>query len=265
MTGPLKKARLLITASLIFAVSAALIFAGNAPEQPQNYKPQFYPFDKGEKATYNGSWLGIPLASAEIRMQPVVVNGKKFYQVKVQARTWRYLDLIWKMRDTIESTFDAETLHPNRFVFRQRENKKKNDTVAVVDPTTKKWTVDRKENNKPKNFEFTSSFAYDPISATYLARSVDFKVGDRLRLEVFGGKSRYLVTFDVAGKERISVKGGEIEAYKVIPQVRDLSKTGYAGRMRQATIWITADEKRTPIRIQSQVFIGSVTIEMEQG
>ena len=253
----------LVAIALIFAVSA-LCLAGDAPEQPQNYKPHFYPFDKGEKVTYNGSWLGIPLASAEIQMQPIQLNGKKFYQVKVQARTWRYLDLIWKMRDTIESTFDAETLHPNRFVFRQRENKKKNDTVAVVDPATKKWTVDRKENNKPKNFEFTSSLAYDPISATYLARSVEFKVGDKLRLEVFGGKSRYLVTFDVVGKERISVKKGEVEAYKIIPQVKDLSATGYAGRMRQATIWITADEKRTPIRIQSQVFIGSVNIEMEQ-
>ena len=121
------------------------------------------------------------------------------------------------------------------------------------------------ESIKTPVFTATSSLAYDPISATYLARSVDFKVGDKLRLEVFGGKSRYLVTFDVVGKERISVKKGEVEAYKIIPQVKDLSATGYAGRMRQATIWITADEKRTPIRIQSQVFIGSVNIEMEQG
>ena len=236
--------------------------AADRQEPLQNYTPRFHPFDGGEKAVYHVSWLGIPVASAEIEMQPVVLDGKKFFQVTVQAQSWRYLDLIFKMRDTVESTFDADTLHPRRFFFRQRENRKVIDTTAVVDPATNKWVVHRQEGNKPKNFEFTSPYTLDPISATYLARSLDFKVGERLRLEVFGGKSRYLVTFDVVGRERVSVKKGQFDAYKVVPQVSDLSKSGYAKRVRQATVWITADENRVPIKMSSQVFIGSVNIEL---
>lgn len=252
---------------LLFAISLCFAWglAADGQEPLQNYKPRFRPFDGSEKAVYQASWLGIPVASAEIEMQPVLLDGKKSYQVTVQAQSWRYLDLIFKMRDTVESTFDAETLHPRRFFFRQRENRKMIDTTAVIDSATNKWVVHRQEGKKRKDFEFVSPYTLDPISAVYLARTLDFKVGDRLRLEVFGGKSRYLVTLHVVMRERISVKKGEFDTYKVVPQVVDLSKSGYAKRVRQAAVWITADEKRSPVKLMSQVFIGSVSIELVEG
>jgi len=261
--------RAAILSSLFFLISISLLSARGAAsdsqEPLQNYQPRFRPFDGGEKAVYQASWLGIPVASAEIEMRPVVLDGKKFYQVTVQAQSWRYLDLIFKMRDTVESLFDADTLHPRRFFFRQRENRKRIDTTAVVDSAANRWVVHRWEGKKLKNFEFVSPYTLDPISASYLSRSLDFKVGDRLRLEVFGGKSRYLVTLDVVARERIWAGKGEIEAYKIVPQLSDLSRTGYAGRVRQATVWISADEKRTPLKIVSQVFIGSISIEIIEG
>ena len=231
---------------------------GKIPE----IRPPLHLSNGGEKATYRASWNGIPLASAEIHAALQVIGGKKFYEVKIQAETWRYLELIWKMRDSIESVFDADTFQPHRFTFRQRENRKKIDTTALFDPGNKKWTVRRQDGKKLREFDFVSQRTFDPISAAYLARSLDFKVGDKLEMEVFGGKSRYLLTLDVIGKEPISTRVGDFEAYKVIPRVTNLTKEGYAGRVREATAWISADEKRRPLRITSQVFIGSVSIEM---
>lgn len=266
MSRSLKKnLRVVLLLSVFFSSILGLAADSPPPEGPpsyRNYTPRFRPFDGGEKAVYHASWMGVPVASAEIEMKPVTLDGKKHYQATVKAESWRYLDLIFKMRDTIESTFDAETFHPRRFSFIQRENKKANDTTAEVDPATHKWTVRRKENKKKKDFEFESPYALDTVSAVYLARSLDLKVGDNFRLEVFGGKSRYMVTLDVVGKERVTVKGKEYEAYKIIPKIADLSKTGYAKRVRQATAWITADEKRLPIKMSAQVFVGSVNIEM---
>jgi hypothetical protein len=193
-----------------------------------------------------------------------MLDGKKFYHVSIKAESWPYLDFIFKMRDKIESTFDAETLHPRRFFFSQRENKKVIDTTAEIDPATHKWVVRRKEGKRRKDFEFVSPYALDTVSAVYLARSLDLKVGDHFRLEVFGGKSRYLVTLDVVGRERVRTSQGEFDAYKIVPKVSDLSKAGYAQRIREATMWITADAKRLPIKMSTQVFVGSVVIEMSE-
>ncbi len=88
------------------------------------------------------------------------------------------------MRDVIESIFEAKTLYPRSFIFRQRENRKKIDTTAYFDPASKKWVVHRQQGYNIKDYEFISQHTLDPISAVYLARSLDFKVGDTLRMEV---------------------------------------------------------------------------------
>ena len=243
---------------------STFVFAAETQPPLKNYTPRYRPFDGGERAVYEASWLGVPVATARIDMRPTTLDGKKHYHAIVKAESWHGLDMIFKMRDTIESTFDAETLHPRRFSFIQRENKKVIDTNAEVDPATHKWDVKRKEGKKRKDFEFDSPYTLDTISAVYLARSLDFKVGDTFRLEVFGGKSRYLVTLDVVGKESVSVRRKQYEAFKIIPKVTDMSKTGYAKRVRQATAWITADSKRLPIKMSTQVFVGSVNIELTE-
>ncbi len=249
--------------ALIFAF---LVHAGGLlvgpPDGPQRYQPHFYPFDGGENIKYQASWFGIPVASAEIRADPKFIDGKKFYHVQIQTRTLKYLDPIWKMRDSIESVFEAETLQTRRFVFRQRENRKRIETTASFDPRGQKWMVHREQGAKVNDYEFVSHFTLDPVSAVYLARSLDFKIGDTLRLDVFGGKSRYLIVLDIIGQERITLKTVDFDAYKIVPRVFNLTPSGYAERVRQATVWISVDEKRRPLKIVSEVFIGSVNIEL---
>ncbi len=72
------------------------------------------------------------------------------------------------------------------------------------------------------------------------------------------------MTLEVVGKERITVRRKEYEAFKIVPKVADLSKSGYAKRVRQATAWITADEQRLPVKMSTQVFVGSVQIELAE-
>lgn len=236
--------------------------SGTAPPDPPQTRPGFQRFDKDETVEYVASWNGIPLASAKIQAAPAVVDGKSLYEVKVLAQTWSYLDLIWKMRDTVESLFDAGSAHPRRFIFRQRENRRSVDTTANFDPGAQKWIVRRQNGNKVQNSEFIAPRTFDPISATYWARTLDFKVGDSIQLEVFGGKSFYRVILNVVGREKVSVKAGEFDTYKIVPQVFNLSKSGLAEKVREATVWISADEARMPVRINSKVTIGSVNIDM---
>ena len=83
------------------------------PEKVPVYQPKHYPFDGGERAVYKASWNGIPVATAEISTTSQMIDGKKFYNVRVEAKTSAALDLIWKMRDTITSTIEAKALAPH--------------------------------------------------------------------------------------------------------------------------------------------------------
>ncbi|HWO43119.1 MAG TPA: DUF3108 domain-containing protein [Candidatus Eisenbacteria bacterium] len=254
----------IIAAMLIATVSNAGAPATKALPAVPVYQPKHFPFDEGEQAVYHARWNGIPVGTAEVRAVPVVSDGKKFYRVRVEAQTSKALDLVWKMRDTISSTFDARLLAPSRFVFNQRENSRVVDTEATYNPATKEWFVDRREpGKKPRVQRFEAGNTFDPITAVYLARSVDFKVGDKLLFNVFGGRSRYLLELAVQSKEPVTLESGKtIDAYKIVPKVTNLSKKGYASRMNNASIWISADERRMPVKLTSKIFVGTVQMEL---
>lgn len=229
------------------------------------YQPKYFPFESGEKEVYNASWNGmISVATAEIHTVPTVVDGKKVYQVRVEAKTSRALDLIWRMRDTISSTFDAKALLPSRFTFAQRENSRVIDTEARFDAASKQWAVNRQQvGKKPRVYHFDSNNTLDPITAVYLARSTDFKVGDKLYFKVFGGRYQYLLELFVEKKEPVAIKSGKtVEAYRIIPRVQNITKNGYASRFNEATIWISADERRMPIKMSSKIAFGTVQLEL---
>jgi hypothetical protein len=235
------------------------------PESVPVYHPKILPFESGEKGVYRASWNGlISVATAEIRTVPTVVDGKKVFQVRVEAKTSKALDLIWKMRDTISSTFDAKVLSPSRFTFNQKENSRVIDTDARLDPTTKRWAVNRQQVGKrAKIYEFESQNTLDPITAIYLARSVDFKVGDRLYFKIFGGRYRYLLELFVEKKEPVALESGKtVEAFRVIPRIQNLTKNGYASRLNDATVWLSADERRMPIKLSSKIMFGTVDLEL---
>jgi Protein of unknown function (DUF3108) len=233
-----------------------------APEKIPVYQPKHYPFEGGERAVYKASWNGFPVAIAEISTTSQMIDGQKFYTVRVEAKTSAALDLFWKMRDTITSTIEAKALAPTRFTFSQRENQKIIDTEARFDRTAKKWFVHRDERTKVKKYEFDQPpNVVDPITAVYLARSQDFKIGDHLYFNIFGGKYRYLLDLEVERREKIQIASGSVDAFKIVPRIKNLMKQGYAQRLNEASVWISADERRIPVMLSSKIFVGHIYIE----
>lgn len=274
LSGKMSRALHPIVFTALAGLAMAMLFTATAhaqepakiPNPLPLYQPKYYPFENGEKASYKASWNGIPVATADIQTTPVTLDGKKSYRVRIEARTSKGLDLIWRMRDTITSVFDAKSLMPSRYVFSQRENSRVIDTEAKFDQANNKWTVNRwQEGKKPTVYDFESNSTLDPITAVYLARSVELKLGEKLFFNVFGGRYQYLLELNVEKKEPVELESGAvIEAFKVVPKITNLTKKGYASRMNEAAIWISADERRMPVKLWSKIFVGNVYLELVQ-
>jgi uncharacterized protein DUF3108 len=267
----MNKTRVFLVAILWVALASPSVFTAPTAEPMIKldavpvYQPRHYPFEAGEKEVYRASWNGIfSVATAEIHTTPALVDGKRVYKVRVEAKTSRAIDLIWKMRDTITSTFDAKMMAPSQFNFSQRENSRVIDTDAKLDPGTKRWAVNRQQVGKqPKIYQFDSDNTLDPITAIYLARSTDFKVGDRLYFKLFGGRYRYLLELFIEKKEPVELESGKVvEAYRVIPRIQNTTKNGYAGRLNDAVIWLSVDQRRLPIKLSSKTIFGSVYLDL---
>ena len=104
----------------------------------------------------------------------------------------------------------------------------------------------------------------DLLSAFYYARCLDFEnaeVGDIFPIntfldhEVFGMNIKYL------GKEVMKNGLGTFNCLKLRPMLQE-------GRVfkeeEDMTIWVTADKNHIPIRLQTDIFIGSIRMDLKK-
>ncbi len=255
----------LLTGALIFCISGAVsseyIDPASVRVQTEHYTPHTTEFNKGV-FEYEVSWQGIPVASASINVQDKEVDSADAYFVEANAKTNKVIGIFYKLRHTSHSLFYKDNLKPIRFSFNQTENSRKKSSEITFGDDGHIRSVLEKNGKLEEEREFvTNNQTLDPISAAFLARSIPIKIGQKASFDVYNAKNRYLISFEVTSIEDISLPGQKLKrkAYKVIPSLKKLTDTEGEKRFRKAEIWIAADESRDVLKIETEVFVGTVS------
>jgi hypothetical protein len=233
--------------------------------QTEKYVPQTDSFRKGVYE-YEVSWQGIPVASATIDIRDREIDSSRAYFVEANARTNKVIGVFYKLRHTSDSLFYQKDFRPIRFSLQQTENSRKKSSEIVFGEDGEIRSVLEKNGKVEEARQFFSdNQTLDPISAAFLARSIPIEVGQRASFDVYNAKNRYLISFKVVAVEDLSLPGQaqKRKAYKVIPTLRKLTDTEGEKRFRKAEIWIAADDTRDVLKIESEVFVGSVSAYMK--
>ena len=86
------------------------------------------------------------------------------------------------------------------------------------------------------------------------------------RVVVYPATNAYLATVTVIGREKISVRAGTYNAIKLDLQLKRINKRFELEphrKFRRATIWVSDDPERLLLRIEAQVFVGTVFAELQ--
>ena len=251
---------ILIITLVTSLANAEYIMPGDVSVSTVAYKPKHTDFNRGNYS-YKVSWQGIPVATAEISVNDPDVDG--IWKVNAGAKTNDWISTFYTLSFKSESTFSKNNFRPLQFISNQTENSKKKVKQVSFDQDGTITTQAYKNGKKEETLSFRSdNKTLDPISAAFLARSLDIKVGSKKSFDVFNGKNRYLITFNVEGREKLKVgKNRELDCFTVIPEVVKLTDTEGEKRLKSAKIWITADDKRDIIKIESSVLVGKVKAE----
>lgn len=210
---------------------------------------------------YSVGWEGIPAASATVTIDEE--NGH--YKVTAAARTLSAIDIFYKLRYTAVSSIDGLNLAPNKLHIIHDENSKHKEIVIDYDKNGFVHASRTQQNGADdKRLDFLPhNMMLEPISAAFLARAVDWKVGDTKVFDVFNGKSRYLISLNALDKKFITHQGQNREVFVISPRVRTLTTTKANEKLREAKIYLTTDKTRDILKIESSVFIGTVDTELE--
>ncbi len=225
------------------------------------YAPAPIPFHRGEQLVYRASWIGIPAATAELVLD-ADRNDPALLTAEVSIRTNRFTDRLYRIRDYLRESLGAESLRPATVYTRQREGRRRDDFNVTFNPFDHIVTMVRHYPRGVQTREFLSANPAGPISGALMALVQPLKVGDSLRFDTFISLNRYVFELNVVGRERISTPLGEFDAFRVVPSVAYVSDGKIRDQAHRTTIWVSADARRLPLRIQSAVFIGSVRIEL---
>lgn len=215
-------------------------------------------FTFGEELTYrvHYGWINAATIQMTVGDKPENIEGRPTYHIVAKGRTNRSFDWAYKVRDHYESNVDITSVAPLKYFKSVQENKYKNvDLVYYNHP-------EGSIRGKKKNMS-VPVYVQDIVSGTYYARTIDYansKPGQTFPLDIYLDQEVYNLQFKYMGVETIKTDVGKVKCYKVRPQ---LVVDRVFKDEDDMTIWISADDNRIPIRVQTNIWVGSLKVDLE--
>ncbi len=216
------------------------------------------------RASYRFGWSGLTAATGDVHFTKPFENQ---FQLDGTGRTIGFVRALWKLDVSYRAIASAETLRP--IETQQIENYRSKKIVTHLRFTNNGVTRARKEGKgaaeaKTRQFNFPNLF--DLFSAMLYLRSQPLKERTVYRVVAYPATNAYLATVTVIGREKISVHAGSYSAIKLDLRLKRIGKQRQLEphrKFRGATIWVSDDPERLLLRIEAQVFVGTVFAELQ--
>lgn len=218
----------------------------------------------GENLKYRIHLGFINAAEATIKSSAITSNwgDQKMRKVEIEGKTTGVFELFSPLRDYWSAYLDTETLLPIKTEMRKREGRYRKEETVI-------YQMDKGfvRITSPQNKPVTSTLSgprdlLDLISAYYFLRSkpvTDKKPGSRWTAQVLVDSKIYELVLVVKAKETINTEAGKKASIKtnILLPKNNLFKEEDAIRL-----WISDDEYQVPLKVQVNLKIGFLTIDL---
>lgn len=214
-------------------------------------------FTFGEKLKYRVHYGFMNAANIEFEVKPdtVRVGKKNTFHVIAFGRTISAFDWFMKVRDRYETNIDQVSMLPVKYTKDQVEGNYKDQDYAIFNHSKRICIHEKGKMTIEQN-------VMDLISAIYYFRTYDFskaKPGDKYDFEVYLDNRLYKTGAKFLGREVLKSDIGKIRCIKLRPQLIVDRVFKDADDM---TLWVTDDENKIPVRVQSNLRVGSLKVDL---
>jgi Protein of unknown function (DUF3108) len=225
--------------------------------------PGPFPAPRSLHATYRFAWSGFTAATAEVSWTK---TAEDFFQLKGTGQTVGLARALWKLDVKHTALADADTLRP--IEMHQIENVRSKKIVTDLNFDANGVIRKRMEGHEtvPKAKPFSFPNLFDLQSSLLFLRSQSLENRSAHRIVVYPATSAYLATVTVLAREKISVRAGTYKAIKLDLQLQRVGKNRDLEphrKFRRATAWVSDDADRLLLRIEAQIFVGTVSAELQ--
>jgi len=204
-------------------------------------------------------WWGIIKAGNSVL--EIKQNGDDEMQIVSTTKSSKFLSMFYKVNDRIEVNMEKGTFLPYDYYINLREGKRRKEKKVNFERDQGKIVIDHIDDKNTEEFDVEGN-VYDPLSAFYLVRTMDVEVGKSQYIRVFDNGKLYDVEVQVLRKEKLKLPHGTYDTIVIKPV---LKSEGIFMRKGDVLIWVTDDENKVPVKVESKVKVGKIHVEISGG
>ncbi|MFA7056650.1 MAG: DUF3108 domain-containing protein [Candidatus Cloacimonadales bacterium] len=222
-----------------------------------------------EKLTFDIRYGIVSAAEAELHARHIIHTDSIYTEpthalkVSSNAQTYSFFDIFFKVRDSIISISDQTSGEAIYYEKNLREGGYKQRRLHYYDRVNENCIYQRwryKQNEfVTSNIPITKD-TYDFLGAFYHIRGQELEVGDTLTMTMSGDGSTFDAQIVVHKRENLKTIFGKLECLKIEPQLVGETIFKNSGRI---FIWLTDDEFKIPVKMESEVKFGSFVAELK--
>ena len=224
--------------------------------------PKDLSFAAGERLQFRLGWSLFTVARAEMTVAPDTHEGRAALRITLTTRTNRFADAFYKVRNTTTSWVAADLSRSFEYSAVQREGSRRRDSVCRFDPETlTAHRLNRLTGEQEEPAKIVPG-TFDPLGIVFFVRSIEFTLGDELLIPTSNGRELFYTLVRVVDKVERDFLSGRREAWVLEPDIKDVG--GVFSRSENASLrfYISADAARLPLRMESEVSVGSFWAEL---
>lgn len=225
-----------------------------------------FPFKVGENVVLSASFFGVEAGKITIGVDTFkVIEGKKVYNFYAIGKTSSVFSMFYKIGNKIESLWDPMIKKPVSLAFDAEESKQKYKSRVYFDWKKKKaefleegWSKKKGDYKEKKTWNLSQS-GQDIVSAIFYTRTLPLKVGETYPVTVFEDAKMINARIEVDRKEVLSTRVGKLNTIVIKPT---FSTKGKFKKNGDISVWLTDDDYRQVVRIESKIKIGTVVASL---
>lgn len=228
-------------------------FAGNINTDQKNHT-SILKFSK-EFMVFDIYWMGIYVGKASFEAR----NDKGNIIIVSKVNSAPVISNLYKVEDYARS--EIVNGKPAGFKIKQHEGRYRSNKETIFDMNNNKITYFNHLKGEKYEHSAVAQPLWDIISGFYYLRTSPLEVGKTLYISIFDSNKFYNAEVKVIGKERIKVSDNWKTDAIIIKPI--LQSEGLFKGKGDILIWLTDDENRIPVKVETSVSIGKVTARIK--
>ncbi len=227
------------------------------------------PFVDGESLVYAVCYRAkmvpkTPVGRATLKCKELTFEGSPHYRITANGRTLPFFRWFYDLDDTYTSHIEASTMRPTRLQVELREEKYRFDATYHYDWDANQVHTAYKKGSWSRVHNKTMALGdkhYDPVALFYNLRFIepeDYHLNEPVDLHMVLEDTIRIITYSYLGEDVVKLKGiGEVPAYKFTCSIATSNGETFTDGTH-FFVWLSADNNRIPLIIDSPIRVGSV-------